>query len=680
MVATLANQCQSPYRAVRLGAALGFAVLLVAPCPARECRTECHSVPQGVSDEVVLVRDGVARLPIVAGSVTEPVDELRRYLKEMSGAEFRLAESRDAAPGLYVGLHTDFPRLDVEDPKSLGAEGFLIRSRGGSLYLIGHGPLGVQHAVTTLLQRLGCRWFFAGETWEVVPQETTIAGSWDVRQEPAFATQRSVWPAYGQYPQNRRDWDEWNRHNRMGGPVPIVIHHTFNGLDPDRDFSEHADWFALVDGKRRPTKPCYSHPEVVRRAIEYALKRAESGEKMISMSAPDGLDFCECRRCRAVLQGGEPFEEHGTTWAKRPDGLLVNMTSETLFGLVNRVAAAVAEKHPDARIGCYAYSAYSHPPSFSMHPNVYIQVTTAFRRTPLTLEEQLAAWGRKTKELGVREYYSVYQWDWEEPYPGEVRPDRLVRDLSFFHENGVTAINAEASNNWGPRGLGYYLAAHLLWDLDADVPALAADFYQNAFGPAAEPMERYYVRWYGPGVAVPGAGESRAEGSDEVAGIDEKEPAAASKEQLRAAFADLDEAARLVRDRPGFQQRVDHLRMYLHYLCLRQRLREADARGDDPAVLAAIEAETVFGGRLNDTNMTHARPLIGKAFPRRFRKHRGLLATLPEALYVQSVSGLHSGTNPVSGDFSVGAEGLMVRDGALAEPVREVTIASTLPA
>ena len=56
-----------------------------------------------------------------------------------------------------------------------------------------------------------------------------------------------------------------------------------------------------------------------------------------------------------------------------------------------------------------------------------------------------------------------------------------------------------------------------------------------------------------------------------------------------------------------------------------------------------------------------------------------ILASVPEALYVQSVSGLHSGTDPVSGDFSVGAEGLMVRDGALAEPVREVTIASTLP-
>ncbi|HEY7105919.1 MAG TPA: TldD/PmbA family protein [Acidimicrobiia bacterium] len=55
-----------------------------------------------------------------------------------------------------------------------------------------------------------------------------------------------------------------------------------------------------------------------------------------------------------------------------------------------------------------------------------------------------------------------------------------------------------------------------------------------------------------------------------------------------------------------------------------------------------------------------------------------LVDRCPEALYVQSVSGLHSGTNIVSGDFSVGAEGLMIRDGAFAEPVREITIASTL--
>ena len=56
----------------------------------------------------------------------------------------------------------------------------------------------------------------------------------------------------------------------------------------------------------------------------------------------------------------------------------------------------------------------------------------------------------------------------------------------------------------------------------------------------------------------------------------------------------------------------------------------------------------------------------------------GILATVREGVYVQSITGVHSGVNPVSGDFSVGAEGLMIRTGALAEPVREVTVASTL--
>ena len=56
----------------------------------------------------------------------------------------------------------------------------------------------------------------------------------------------------------------------------------------------------------------------------------------------------------------------------------------------------------------------------------------------------------------------------------------------------------------------------------------------------------------------------------------------------------------------------------------------------------------------------------------------GVLAAVGEGLFVQSITGVHSGVNAVSGDFSVGAEGLMVRGGALAEPVREVTVASTL--
>lgn len=55
-----------------------------------------------------------------------------------------------------------------------------------------------------------------------------------------------------------------------------------------------------------------------------------------------------------------------------------------------------------------------------------------------------------------------------------------------------------------------------------------------------------------------------------------------------------------------------------------------------------------------------------------------LLGGIELGVAVESFSGLHSGVNPVSGDFSVGANGLMIRDGELAEPVQELTLASTL--
>jgi PmbA protein len=56
-----------------------------------------------------------------------------------------------------------------------------------------------------------------------------------------------------------------------------------------------------------------------------------------------------------------------------------------------------------------------------------------------------------------------------------------------------------------------------------------------------------------------------------------------------------------------------------------------------------------------------------------------VVAGVGDGLLVRELSGLHSGVNPTSGDLSVGVEGRMIRGGELAEAVREVTIASTLP-
>jgi PmbA protein len=55
-----------------------------------------------------------------------------------------------------------------------------------------------------------------------------------------------------------------------------------------------------------------------------------------------------------------------------------------------------------------------------------------------------------------------------------------------------------------------------------------------------------------------------------------------------------------------------------------------------------------------------------------------LIRRAGDGLYVTDVAGLHSGVNPISGTFSVGATGRLIENGELGTPVREITIASDL--
>jgi PmbA protein len=60
------------------------------------------------------------------------------------------------------------------------------------------------------------------------------------------------------------------------------------------------------------------------------------------------------------------------------------------------------------------------------------------------------------------------------------------------------------------------------------------------------------------------------------------------------------------------------------------------------------------------------------------RDQEALIADIDDGVLIQSVTGLHSGVNAISGDFSVGASGLTISNGHVGGPIREFTIASTL--
>jgi hypothetical protein len=559
---------------------------------------------------------------------------LIQYVKQMSGAELKVEGAKKGAMGCYVGVASAFPWLK-KNLNELGDEGFQIGREGKNILMLANKPLGVRHAVNSLLMEQGCRWFFPGKVWEEVPQKKTIEVT-SSKQIPTYNLGRTVWYGYSSYAQPLRDQAEWNYHNRMGSAAPVSIGHTGYGIDPVKDFAAHPEWFALVKGHRKASKVCYSNPEVIQQMIKYALNQAANGATSVSLTPADGLGYCECDKCFGTAKGGEVKELKGSFFATRPDGVLVCTVSETLFNAVNQVAKAVGEKYPNVMLGCYGYSAYSHPPSFKLEPNVFVQTTTEYRRTPLSLEDQIDMWGKRASHVGIRGYWSVYQWDWDNPRVGKFIPEQVQKDLQFYNKHNAAAYNTEACDNWAPRGLTYYVGSQLLWNVNSDVKSVIKDFYEKAFGPAAAVMQRYYTRWYGPSVSVLNSSSANGNNGDIKIGLDEfadynPKTSMASKPALTAAFKDLDEAAKLVSNQPKYLQRIDQLRMYAYYLLLRNKVIEAAATKDSVAIVQAIKNETMFGARLTNTNMIHTKPLLGKGFMRLFKDYEPLLKNVPES-------------------------------------------------
>jgi PmbA protein len=55
-----------------------------------------------------------------------------------------------------------------------------------------------------------------------------------------------------------------------------------------------------------------------------------------------------------------------------------------------------------------------------------------------------------------------------------------------------------------------------------------------------------------------------------------------------------------------------------------------------------------------------------------------MIKSVDKGFFVTDIIGLHSGANPISGDISVGAKGIYIDKGQLANPIKEVTIATDI--
>ncbi len=503
--------------------------------------------------ELRLTSEGKPTAAIILSSERKPNDMsfkvLVTYVKEMSGAELPVLRESDLGEAKIENGKLALPagKSTAETFVVLG-DGPLTRKLGVSIDNLGPGGIAVEtgentialaakydgldngrypahgRAVFRLLEELGCRYLWPGETGKVVPKKPTIVvPKLNVRFTPPVG-QRNIRFAAISSPRNTQGFttlgvtpddyrakiaplklteleNNWSAWQFFGGSVGIGGGHAGSGLHGgwDEHGKTHPEWFALQpDGTRDQTNAngrwqlCVSNPALVDQVANDLIARLEGKpQPPISLSPNDGgySNFCLCDACKKLDPPEGPkvkmliFAKVGRSERSEID--YVSLTDRYLH-YWNEIAQRVTAKVRDQLFVVDAYSYYSDPPvREKLHPNLIVRY----------VPNETAGW-EGWQKAGAKRIF----WRPNNLYGGHrtgvLKPTlRSTADkIRYFAAGGMLATDMDSIfDNWATQGLEYYIAARMSWDPSQSFDALVDDYCEKGFGAAATQMKLYFT-------------------------------------------------------------------------------------------------------------------------------------------------------------------------------------------
>jgi len=457
--------------------------------------------PATRAEELVLADGGQSAYRIVVADGASPstkhaAEELRMFLEQMTGAKLPVVSDQEplGQKEIILGENAHLAKIGSKiDLKTLGNEGYVIRTAGPHLVIAGGALRGNMYGVYGLLEdHLGCRWFAPGVS-RIPKAERLVLPAIDEKKVPVLEYREPF-----TFDCFDGDWCARNRvnssHSRLdakhGGKVRWgggFVHTFANLVPPKKYFKDHPEYFSLVGGKRQDgyAQLCCTNEDVIRLCTEgiLAAMKAQPEAFVFSVSQNDTDKHCECERCQAIAKAEES-------------------QGAPVFYLVNRVAEAALKQSPDKAVETLAYQWTRKPPNnWRPLPNVIIRLCSieccfshplgtcdspenrAFRR-------DLEGWSKVSKRLWVWDYVTDFS-NYLLPFPNQrVRND----NIQLYVRNNVKGI-FEQDTYETPHSemvaLGGYLTAKFLWNRDYDEQTAMREFLEGYYGKAAGPIRKY---------------------------------------------------------------------------------------------------------------------------------------------------------------------------------------------
>jgi hypothetical protein len=464
------------------------------------------------AQQLTLVKEGESGYRIIIPEEANVIEiqaakVFQDYIQRISGSKLPIVSDGIKATDneILIGRVNREEYKDVPVAK-LEKAGLYIKNTGKKLVIAGGTEKGTLYGVYTFLEKyMGCRMYTSTVT--VVPrQKTIVLKAINEIEVPSFAYREQLYPDV--YDPEYLDWHKLDSHSGKPdtGNEWGFFGHTFNTLLSTKEYGEtHPEYFSFYDGKRHPganstgrpdAQLCLSNPEV----LEIVCKNlkeyvdANPGANYWSVSQNDNINYCRCPKCAetdekyaSFAPGSKIYGTPGSAGSYSPIG------SGSMITFVNKVA----ERFPDKNISTFAYRYTRVPPKgIFLRKNVNIMLCSIESPRNISIpegdqsfREDLEGWASLTNNIIIWDYVVQYR-NLISPFPNL---HTLQPNLKYLHDKGVTMIFEEG--NPETRGEFYelkaYLLSKLMWDVDADVNKIMADFLNGYYGKAGKIIGEY---------------------------------------------------------------------------------------------------------------------------------------------------------------------------------------------
>lgn len=425
-------------------------------------------------------------------------------------------------PASNAALGTLFP---ADLAQLADSDGFAVRQYGGETYILGTEPSGVLNGVYDFLEKnTGILWTRSTSVGTVYEEQPTIAiAAADYSEQSPFRLRGWHLTGLGANGEYHSDpgTERMMARNKLNSKLaefenlPLWQEHAGRGIEPfnighnlafwlpnDSYFDAHPEYYNTdANGDPLPvgqdTQINFYHPAVpgiiAGRVADFL---EENPADTVGIAINDTHYF------EQAGYSNQPFltEDLVTIYPHEAD-----YKSTVFYSFLNKIARQVKVTNPGVQIATYAYFFTEVPPRVAVEDNIVIVLApiSGDEREPINTPDpsnpnqayvaKLAGWLAKTDNIVMYNYYGSFPaHQYERPIAGKVQAD-----LQYYASLGLTGVIPEGvvdanGPQWGINALQFWLFQKLMWNPDANVALLKADYLAKVYGPAAGPMATYY--------------------------------------------------------------------------------------------------------------------------------------------------------------------------------------------